>query len=56
MDRGFGFIKCDDEGSLFFHFSNVVDKLGPSLREGDKVEFDEVEGDRGPNAINVQKV
>lgn len=54
--KGFGFIAPDDEGpDLFVHVKELVDD-SPSrvLREGQVVEFDVVEGDRGPQARNVR--
>jgi cold shock protein len=51
--KGFGFIVADDDKSeLFVHHSGLTDKV----REGDKVEFEVMQGKRGLNAINVRKV
>ena len=52
--KGYGFI-TPDEGSkdLFVHFSNIAGDGFKSLTEGAKVEFDEREGQKGPEATNV---
>jgi len=51
--KGFGFIEQDDGDDLFVHKSQVS---GGGLREGDVVEFEVGESEKGPNAINVSKV
>jgi cold shock protein len=52
--KGFGFITPDDGGKdLFVHFSNVAGQGFKSLTEGDKVEFEPAEGEKGPIATNV---
>lgn len=55
-DRGFGFLAPDDGGEdLFVHASEVVTSGGPKvLREGQAVEFEAGEGDRGPQALRVR--
>lgn len=54
-DRGFGFIAQEGvEKDLFFHSSELVDVQYNDLKEGDKVTFDIGEGQKGPNATNVQ--
>ena len=59
-DRGFGFIKVDGaaEGGkdLFFHSNELKNVKFEELREGDKVTFDTAEGQKGPNAVNVNRV
>ena len=52
--KGYGFI-TPDEGSkdLFVHFSNISGDGFKSLTEGARVEFDEREGQKGPEATNV---
>ena len=54
MKKNFGFIAGDDGKEYFVHSSGI--KGGAALREGDKVTFDVEQGDRGPKAVNVEKV
>ena len=49
--KGFGFIEREGESDLFVHISEVEGKIV----DGDAVEFDVGESDRGPNAVNVRK-
>ncbi|MGM5483019.1 MAG: cold-shock protein [Nanobdellota archaeon] len=51
--KGFGFITGEDEKEYFVHQSGVNE--GISLEEGDSVEFEVEQGDRGPKALNVSK-
>jgi CspA family cold shock protein len=52
--KGFGFIKPDDGGNdLFAHHSNIQAQGYRELQEGQKVQFDVVNGDRGPHAENI---
>jgi len=53
-DRGFGFIRCQQR-DWFFHASGVLGDFD-RLAEGQQVEFDEVEGPKGPHAENVRPV
>ena len=58
-DKGFGFITRDDgESDVFVHHSAIQDTSGGfrSLKEGDVVEFDMVQGQKGPAAENVARV
>ena len=56
-DKGFGFI-TPDEGSrdLFVHHTGILGDGYRSLAEGAKVSFEEGQGDKGPKAVNVQKI
>jgi len=55
--KGFGFIaKEDGSGDVFVHYSSVQGDGFKTLAEGDSVEFDIVESDKGPKAANVLKV
>ena len=51
--KGFGFIERDQGGEVFVHFSGMRDLGATKLTEGQKVEFDVVEGRRGPQAQDV---
>ncbi|MDQ1304714.1 MAG: cold shock protein, partial [Actinomycetota bacterium] len=55
-DRGFGFLAPDGGGEdLFVHASEIATSGGPKLlREGQTVEFEIGEGDRGPQALRVR--
>ena len=56
-EKGFGFITPDGGGrDLFVHFSGITGDGYRSLSEGAKVSFEEENGDKGPKAINVQKL
>ena len=52
--RGYGFIKGEDGKEVFVHNSEIQGKS--SLREGEKVEFEVTEADRGPRAVKVKPI
>ncbi len=55
MDRGFGFIKGEEEGDLFFHRNDIEGVELGSLREGQEVEFEKGQGRDGrPQAVKVR--
>ena len=54
-EKGYGFIEREDCGDVFVHFSAIQEDGFKSLAEGQEVEFDIVEGARGPQAANVVK-
>jgi cold shock protein len=54
--KGFGFIQREGGADVFVHFSAIQSSGFKSLAEGDKVEFEIVEGQKGPQAANVNKV
>ncbi|PCI90156.1 cold-shock protein [Candidatus Kaiserbacteria bacterium] len=57
MDKGYGFIKTDtSDKDLFFHANELLNSEFNDLQEGDKVEFEVSEGDKGPQAIKVSRV
>lgn len=54
--KGFGFIGRDDGGpDVFVHHSGILGDRFKTLREGDRVEFDLVQGPKGEQAANVVK-
>lgn len=55
-EKGFGFIEVEGENDVFVHFSAINQEGYKSLEEGKSVEFEVVEGDRGPQAANVAKL
>ena len=52
-EKGYGFIAREDGDDVFVHFSAIQDEGFKTLNEGQDVEFDIVEGARGPQAANV---
>jgi CspA family cold shock protein len=53
--KGFGFIGRDDGPDVFVHYSALIAEGYKSLQEGDAVEFEIVDGQKGPQAANVTK-
>ena len=54
--KGFGFIQQDDGPDVFVQFSPSLGDGYKTLQEGARVEFDVVEGKKGPQASNVKKL
>jgi CspA family cold shock protein len=54
--KGFGFIKCDDGSDAFVHHSAIQGDGFKTLAEGQQVEFDLIDSDKGKQAKNVTKV
>ena len=52
-ENGFGFIEREDGDDVFVHFTAIQSEGFKTLEEGQTVEFDIVEGNRGPQAANV---
>ena len=55
-EKGFGFISVEGEGDVFVHFSAITGEGYKSLEEGQSVQFDVVEGAKGPQAPNVVRL
>ena len=55
-EKGFGFISVEGEDDVFVHFSAIQTEGYKSLEEGQKGEFEVVDGAKGPQAANVVKL
>jgi CspA family cold shock protein len=53
--KGYGFIGREDGPDVFVHYSAIQNDGYKSLKEGDAVEFDIVDGQKGPQADSVIK-
>jgi len=54
--KGYGFIQRENGADVFVHFSAIQGEGFKSLHEGDTVEFEVIEGPKGPQAEGVVKV
>ena len=52
--KGFGFIHTEEGNDIFVHYSGVNPDDVEMLEEGEVVEFDIAEGNRGPHAVSVK--
>lgn len=55
-EKGFGFITSDEGSDIFVHYTQILGEGYKSLDEGQAVEFEVFEGDRGLQAKNVSKI
>ncbi|MFO8069101.1 MAG: cold shock domain-containing protein [Alkalibacterium sp.] len=55
-EKGFGFVEVEGHEDVFVHFSAIDSEGYKSLDDGEEIEFDIVEGERGPQAANVRKI
>ena len=55
-EKGYGFIEREDGGDVFVHFSAMQSEGFKTLEEGQAVEFDVVQGNRGEQAANVVRL
>jgi CspA family cold shock protein len=53
--KGYGFIGREDGPDVFVHYTGIVGEKFKTLKEGDQVEFDIVQGPKGDQAANVVK-
>ena len=55
-EKGYGFIEREDGGDVFVHYTAIQGDGFKTLNQGEQVEFDIVEGARGPQAANVVRL
>lgn len=55
-EKGFGFIEREDGNDVFVHYTAITMEGYKTLEEGVEVEFDVIEGEKGPQAANVSIV
>ena len=55
-EKGYGFIEREDGGDVYVHFSAIQSEGFKTLEEGQAVEFDVVQGNRGEQAANVVRL
>jgi len=54
--KGYGFITSEDGGDIFVHYSSIQGGGFKSLVESDSVSFEVEQGEKGPKAVNVEKL
>ncbi len=54
--KGFGFISREEGDDLFVHHTSIQAEGFKTLREGQEVEFEVQDGDKGPQAVNVREI
>ena len=54
--KGFGFLGRDEGADVFVHYSSIQTDGYKSLKEGDMVEFDVIQGEKGPQADQVRRL
>lgn len=54
--KGYGFIEAEGGGEVFVHYSAITNDGYKTLAEGQEVEFELQDGEKGPRALNVVKL
>lgn len=54
--KGYGFISTDEGQDVFVHYSSVAGSGFRTLYEGQRVRFDMEQGDKGPQAVQVETI
>jgi CspA family cold shock protein len=54
--KGYGFISDNEGGDVFVHYSGLNMEGFKTLDEGQEVEYDVIQGEKGPQAVNVTKI
>lgn len=54
--KGFGFLGREDGPDVFCHYSSILSEGFRALKEGEPVEFDVIQGDKGPQADQVRRL
>lgn len=54
--KGYGFITPESGPDVFVHHASILSEGFRSLSEGDKVQFEVIQGPKGPQATNVTKI
>lgn len=54
--KGFGFLGREDGPDVFCHYSSIQSEGFRALKEGDEVEFDVIDGEKGPQADQVRRI
>ncbi len=54
--KGYGFIEREEGGDVFVHYTAIQGDGFKTLTEGQTVQFDIAEGEKGPQAVNVVKI
>jgi CspA family cold shock protein len=54
--KGYGFIEREEGGDVFVHYTSIQGEGFRSLKEGQEVQFEISEGEKGPQAVNVTKL
>ena len=55
-EKGYGFIEMEGGNDVFVHYSAIQEEGFKTLEGGQRVQFEIVQGDRGPQAANVIKL